>query len=207
MELQLNYIKNNSVMKAGKIKVDKITSVSEKDLSYCIKEIAESQDKGSLATIFNFYAPRLKSYLVKIGAIESHAEEIIQEVMLAIWTKAASYDSSKSSTATWIYTIARNKRIDRLRKEKRHLLSDSDEGLEIPMNATQEEEIYNVQVSQKLRKSIESLPEEQSKLIKMSYFYGKTHIDISKGLNIPLGTVKSRIRLALSKMRHLEELN
>jgi len=194
-------------MKVSKIKVDKYTSVSEEDLAYCIKEIAESHDKNSFATIFKFYAPKLKSYLVKIGAIESHAEEIIQEVMLAIWTKAASYDSSKSSTATWIYTIARNKRIDRLRKEKRHLLSDSDEGLEIPVESSQEDDIYNVQVSKRLKKFIELLPEQQSKLIKMSYFYDKTHADISKDLNIPLGTVKSRIRLALSKMRHLAEVN
>ena len=205
--MQLNYINNYSVMKTNKMKVEKFTSVSEEELAYCIKDIAENSDKSSFGTIFNFFAPRLKSYLVKIGSTENQAEEVIQEVMLAVWTKASSYDKKKSSTSTWIYTIARNKRIDKLRKEKRHLLSESDEGLEIPIKSTQEEEIYNNQISTKLGKYIENLPDEQSKLIKLSYFYDKTHADISKDLNIPLGTVKSRIRLALTKMRHLAEIN
>ena len=127
--------------------------------------------------------------------------------MIAVWTKSSTYDSSKSSVSTWIYTIARNKRIDKIRKEKRHYLSESDEGLEIPVDSTQEKEIFSAQVSNSLKKYMSNLPEEQSKLLKLSYFYNKTHADISTELKIPLGTVKSRIRLALTKMRHLVEVN
>ena len=127
--------------------------------------------------------------------------------MIAVWTKSGSYDKNKSSASTWIYTIARNKRIDKLRKEKRHFLSESDEGLEIPVKSTQEKEIFSSQIASNIKRYMSNLPEEQSKLLRLSYFYDKTHVDIANELKIPLGTVKSRIRLALTKMRHLVEVN
>ena len=127
--------------------------------------------------------------------------------MIAVWTKAASYDKNKSSVTTWLYTIARNKRIDKIRKEKRHFLLESDEGLEVPVPSSQEGEIMSWQLSKKIKSFLDILPKEQSKLLKLSYFHEKTHSDIAKELKLPLGTVKSRIRLALSKMRTLSEVN
>ncbi len=85
---------------------------------------------------------KIKKFLVKAGSTDSQAEEVIQEVMIAVWTKSSTYDSNKSSVSTWIYTIARNKRIDKIRKEKRHYLSESDEGLEIPVDSTQEKKFF-----------------------------------------------------------------
>ncbi len=207
MTLHQNIIKKNSVMKINNLSKVENTLSSEEQLSNCLSEIALHQDKSAFNTIFNYFAPRLKSYLIKVGSTETQAEGVIQEVMIAVWTKASSYDNNKSSVGTWIYTIARNKRIDKIRKDKRHYLSESDEGLEIPVQSTQENEIFSSQVSASLKKQIENLPEDQGKLLKMSYFYDKTHADISEELSIPLGTVKSRIRLALTKMRHLVELN
>ena len=207
MTLHQNVIKKNSVMKINNLSKVENTLSSEEQLSNCLSEIALHQDKSAFNTIFNYFAPRLKSYLIKVGSTETQAEGVIQEVMIAVWTKASSYDNNKSSVGTWIYTIARNKRIDKIRKDKRHYLSESDEGLEIPVQSTQENEIFSSQVSASLKKQIENLPEDQGKLLKMSYFYDKTHADISEELSIPLGTVKSRIRLALTKMRHLVELN
>jgi RNA polymerase sigma-70 factor (ECF subfamily) len=177
------------------------------ELSECLDLVGKNQDKFAFSKVFKYFAPRLKSFLIKAGATEPQSEEVIQEVMIAVWTKAATYDKNKSSVSTWIYTIARNKRIDKLRKEKRHFLSESDEGLEIPVDSTQENEIFTSQISSSLKKYMSNLPEEQSKLLKLSYFYNKTHADISDELKIPLGTVKSRIRLALTKMRHLVEVN
>ena len=173
----------------------------------CMNDIATNQDRVSFSNIFNHFAPRLKSYFVKAGASETQSEEIIQEVMIAVWTKASSYNKEKSSVSTWIYTIARNKRIDKIRKEKRHYLQESDEGLEIPVPSTQENEILTCQVSKKIQGFLDILPKEQSRLLKLSYFHEKTHTDIAKELKLPLGTVKSRIRLALSKMRNLSEVN
>ena len=161
----------------------------------------------AFSNIFKYFAPRLKSYFVKIGCSETQAEEIIQEVMIAVWTKSNTYNREKSSVSTWIYTIAKNKRIDKIRKEKKHNTVESDESLEIPVPSKQEQQILSTEVSEKIRHSLKFLPNEQAELLKLSYFYEKTHSDIAKDLSLPLGTVKSRIRLALSKMRNLVELN
>ncbi len=204
----LNFnLQYSNVMETNNIKSDSVNYTSSDELSCHLETIARSQDKQSFSIIFKYFAPRLKSFLIKAGSSEAQAEEVIQEVMIAVWTKSSSYDRTKSSVSTWIYTIARNKRIDKLRKEKRHFLSESDEGLEIPVESTQENEIFSAQMTASLKKYMSNLPQEQSNLLKLSYFYNKTHVDISQELNIPLGTVKSRIRLALSKMRHLVEIN
>ena len=207
MQLNLKSYNLNTAMKTRNTKAETFSMSIDDELSLCIELVGKNQDKLAFGTIFRYFAPRLKSFLVKAGSTDTQAEEVIQEVMIAVWTKASSYDSNKSSVSTWIYTIARNKRIDKIRKEKRHYLSESDEGLEIPVDSTQENEIFAAQVSNSLKKYMSSLPEEQSKLLKLSYFYNKTHSDISEELKIPLGTVKSRIRLALTKMRHLVEVN
>ncbi len=207
MQLNLKSFNSNTAMKSRNIKADTFSADTNDDLTLCVELIGKNQDKLAFNTIFKYFAPRLKSFLVKAGSTDTQAEEVIQEVMIAVWTKSSTYDSNKSSVSTWIYTIARNKRIDKIRKEKRHYLSESDEGLEIPVDSTQEKEIFTAQVSNSLKKYMSNLPEEQSKLLKLSYFYNKTHADISAELKIPLGTVKSRIRLALTKMRHLVEVN
>ncbi len=207
MQINIKSFNLNTAMKSRDIKVDPCSVNTDDDLTLCVELIGKNQDKLAFNNIFRYFAPRLKSFLVKAGSTDSQAEEVIQEVMIAVWTKSSTYDSSKSSVSTWIYTIARNKRIDKIRKEKRHYLSESDEGLEIPVDSTQEKEIFSAQVSNSLKKYMSNLPEEQSKLLQLSYFYNKTHADISAELKIPLGTVKSRIRLALTKMRHLVEVN
>ena len=207
MQLNLKSLNTFTAMKTRNIKADTLSANTDDDLTLCVELIGRNQDKLAFNSIFRYFAPRLKSFLVKAGSTDSQAEEVIQEVMIAVWTKSSTYDSSKSSVSTWIYTIARNKRIDKIRKEKRHYLSESDEGLEIPVDSTQEKEIFSAQVSNSLKKYMSNLPEEQSRLLKLSYFYNKTHADISAELKIPLGTVKSRIRLALTKMRHLVEVN
>ena len=208
MQIQSKFFNNKiNAMEPNNIKAAVCTQNSDDNLSSCLENVAKNQDKEAFNILFRHFAPRLKSFLIKAGSTETQAEGVIQEVMLAVWTKSASYDRCKSSVSTWIYTIARNKRIDKLRKDKKHFLSESDEGLEIPIKSTQENEIFNAQLSNNIQKYMSNLPDEQSKLLKLSYFYDKTHVDISKELKIPLGTVKSRIRLALTKMRHLVEVN
>ena len=207
MQTEFKIYKSNTAMERSNIKVANIDLKADSELSSCIELIGKNQDKSAFSNIFKYFAPRLKSFLIKAGSTDMQAEEVIQEVMIAIWTKSSTYDSSKSSVSTWVYTIARNKRIDKIRKERRHYLSESDEGLEIPVDSTQEKEIFSAQISNSLNRYMSNLPEEQSRLLKLSYFYNKTHADISEELKIPLGTVKSRIRLALTKMRHLVEVN
>ena len=199
---------NNNIdnFKMGPTTLKKSSDSNEFDLKNYIKDIAETQDKMAFSNIFNYFAPRLKSFFVKLGCSEPQSEEIIQEVMISIWTKSRTYNSEKSSVSTWIYTIAKNKRIDKIRKEKKHYSTESDESLEIPVPSIQEDQVIATEISEKIKSCISVLPKEQAQLLKLSYFYEKTHSDIASELKIPLGTVKSRIRLALSKMKNLVEL-
>ena len=195
----------NAEMRPNTLK--KFSGLTEIDLRSYLNDIGENQDKVAFSHIFKYFAPRLKSFFVKLGSPENQAEEIIQEVMISVWKKANTYNSDKSSVSTWIYTIAKNKRVDKIRKEKRHYTVESDESLEIPIPSKQEEEILASELSEKISNTLKFLPKEQAELLKLSYFYEKTHTDIANDLNIPLGTVKSRIRLALSKMKNLVEFN
>ena len=201
----INYNINKNVMRHNSVK--KSSDITENDLGNYLRDIGENQDRIAFSNIFKHFAPRLKSFFVKLGCSEAQAEEIIQEVMIAVWTKSSTYDKSKSSVSTWIYTIAKNKRIDKIRKETKHNTVDSDESLEIPVPSVQEERLLCSEVTEKIHHSLKFLPKEQAELLKLSYFYEKTHSDIAKDLSLPLGTVKSRIRLALSKMKNLVELN
>ena len=200
-------LNNIAKTEMGPNTLKKTLDVSELNLRAFLKDVGETQDRHAFSNLFKFFAPRLKSFFVKLGCTETQAEEIIQEVMIAVWTKANTYNSDKSSVSTWIYTIAKNKRIDKIRKERKHYTVESDESLEIPIPSRQEEEILASELSEKISNTLKFLPKEQSDLLKLSYFYEKTHTDIANDLNIPLGTVKSRIRLALSKMKNLVELN
>ena len=201
----INYNSNKNVMRHSTVK--KSSDIAENDLGNYLRDIGENQDRIAVSNIFKHFAPTLKSLLVKPGWTQVQAEEIIQEVMIAVWTKSSMYDKSKSSVSTWIYTIAKNKRIDKIRKETRHNTVESDESLEIPVPSVQEEQLLSSEVTEKIHHSLQFLPKEQAELLKLSYFYEKTHSDIAKDLSLPLGTVKSRIRLALSKMKNLVELN
>ena len=201
----LNYNTNKTVMEFNTAK--KVSNATDVELSNFLKDIGENQDKSAFSSIFKYFAPRLKSFFIKLGCSDSQAEEIIQEVMIAVWTKSKTYNSAKSSVSTWIYTIAKNKRIDKIRKEKKHNTIESDDSLEIPVASKQEEQLLSAEVNEKIHHSLQFLPKEQAELLKLSYFYEKTHTDIAKDLCLPLGTVKSRIRLALSKMKNLVELN
>ena len=201
----VNYNSNKTVM--GYNTAKKISCATDIELSNYLRDIGDNQDKIAFSNIFKYFAPRLKSFFIKLGCSDSQAEEIIQEVMIAVWTKSKTFDRAKSSVSTWIYTIAKNKRIDKIRKEKKHNTVESDESLEIPVPSKQEEQLLSTEVNERLHHSLQFLPKEQAELLKLSYFYEKTHTDIAKDLRLPLGTVKSRIRLALSKMKNLVELN
>lgn len=164
--------------------------------------IAKKRDQKAFIEIFHFFAPRLKSYLLKRGQDETSAEEIVQNTMLTIWEKAHKYSPEKAAASTWIFTIARNKLIDAARKRKRTYV-DSD-SLAI-LNATEEikENYADEKIIQKLSTALNDLPEEQARLVHMAFFDDKTHAVIAKETHIPLGTVKSRIRGALNKLRHI----
>ena len=158
------------------------------------------KDKAAFAELFHYFAPRIKSYLLKNGADEATAEEIAQNTMVTVWEKAGSYSPDKAAASTWIFTIARNKRIDAIRKEK--FVKFNSDAVELSQVAEEPKEDYTDKIEiEKLSSALHGLPEEQSRLVRMAFFEDKSHHDIAKETRLPLGTVKSRLRLALEKLR------
>jgi len=169
-----------------------------------LADIGRTQNKDSFIILFNHFAPRIKSFLIKAGLNSESADELAQETMLTIWHKSGNYDPKQSAASTWIFTIARNKRIDLLRKIGRNHITSFDDTHEatIQDEAPSPHEITaNTEEQNKLSAAIKKLPEDQLSLIKKSFFEFKSHATISQETGIPLGTVKSRIRLALEKLR------
>jgi RNA polymerase sigma factor (sigma-70 family) len=183
-------------------KTNSVKSKSTKDMLWleCVARIRDQQDQAAFAEIFNHFAPRVKSFLMKSGADESMAEECSQEVMVTLWRKAHLFDPTRASVATWIFTIARNKKIDALRRQNRP------EPESLPWQEDQEpdaaEALELQQESTRLAKVIEELPEKQRDVVKRAFYGDLSHQEIAMETGLPLGTIKSRIRLALERMRH-----
>lgn len=166
----------------------------------CMRRVHASRDKAAFAELFRHFAPRVKAFLMKSGADASLAEECAQEVMATVWRKAQLFDPSRASVATWIFTIARNRKIDALRKQRRPEPEELPWGPEAEPD--QEDVVTLQQESEKLGKAIAALPDKQKELIEKAYFGDLSHTEIAAATGLPLGTIKSRIRLALDRLRH-----
>ena len=167
-----------------------------------IEAIAESQDKVAFRQLFDYFAPRLKSYLLRLGADLATAEDVAQEAMVIVWRKAESFDRRQAAASTWIFTIARNKRIDRLRRERRPEIDPEDPGLVPAEQPAPDQSLQNTQVRQRITFAMQSLPDEQAERVRRAFFNEESHSIIAEESGLPLGTVKSRIRLALARLRH-----
>ena len=168
--------------------------------------VGRDRDKSAFKQIFEYFAPRVKSFLLRFGTEISLAEEIAQEAMIMVWRRAETYDPRQSGASTWIFTIARNKRIDRLRRENRPLPDMTDPALMPESVETEEIQVARQQQEKKIRHALKNLPEEQAKMIFSAYYEEKSHREIAEESGVALGTVKSRIRLALNRLRtHIDE--
>lgn len=166
-----------------------------------LEAVATSQDRAAYGEIFGYYAPRVKSYLMRLGSDDAAAEEIAQDVMVTVWRKANLFDRSQASVSTWIFRIARNRRIDVFRRTKKPPL-DPEEPLVLPAAAPAPEAgVEALDLEAQVRGAMSGLPEEQLQMIQLAFYEGLTHREISEKLNLPLGTVKSRIRLAFQRMK------
>lgn len=166
-----------------------------------MRRIHEHQDSAAFAEIFGYFAPRVKAFLMKSGASASMAEECSQDVLATVWRKSHLFDPSRASVSTWIFTIARNRRIDALRKERRPEPEELTWGPEAEPD--QADAMTMQQESARLAKAIAELPEKQRELIEKAYFGDLSHSEIADATGLPLGTIKSRIRLALERLRHM----
>ena len=165
-----------------------------------IKKVETLKDTSAFEELFNHFAPRVKAFLVKSGADAQMAEECSQEVMATVWRKAHLFDPSRASASTWIFTIARNKKIDAIRKQNRpepeQLYPDQDH------EPDQESVVELQQETERLTLALGELPEKQRVLVEKAYLGELSHSEIAEITGLPLGTIKSRIRLALEKLRH-----
>ncbi|WP_245752580.1 sigma-70 family RNA polymerase sigma factor [Poseidonocella pacifica] len=165
-----------------------------------VMRIREDRDTEAFADLFYHFAPRIKSFLMRSGASHTQAEDCAQDVMATVWHKAHLFDPARASVATWIFTIARNRRIDLLRKERRPEPEDLSWGPE--PEPAQEDIVSFQQASHRLAEALVALPERQRALVERAYFGDLSHSEISAETGLPLGTIKSRIRLALDRLRH-----
>jgi len=165
-----------------------------------MQRIRDHQDRTAFAELFDHFAPRVKGFLMKSGADATLAEECTQDVMAAVWHKAHQFDPARASVATWIFTIARNRKIDLLRRQRR---PEPDELTWGPEAEPDQADVVNLQQETALLgDALNTLPDAQRELIEKAYFGDLTHSEIAAETGLPLGTIKSRIRLALERLRH-----
>jgi RNA polymerase sigma-70 factor (ECF subfamily) len=166
-----------------------------------ILAIAGRRDRAAFVTLFGRFAPRLKAWFQRSGSASDQAEDLAQETMLAVWRKAESFDPTRAGATTWIFTIARNQRIDTMRRAPRRTLDAEDPSLAPQAPAAPDAVFDTFQRESRLREALSTLPAEQAEVIRLSFFEDRPHADIERALSIPLGTVKSRLRLAMNRLR------
>lgn len=164
-----------------------------------LRRVAQGRDRAAFAALFDHFAPRIKSYLMRLGTPGPQAEDLAQEAMLSLWRKAHLFDASKASAATWLFTIARNLRIDAIRRERRPELDPQDFQPEAEPDA--DDALSLAHDEGRLRAALKTLPPDQAAVIEQSFFADKPHSQIASEQGIPLGTVKSRLRLAMARLK------
>ena len=179
-----------------------VASSSASAFAELIESIAETKNRDAFAALFSHFAPRLKGYLMRLGASEGQAEEVTQDAMLTVWRKAHLYDRKKAAASTWIFTIARNRRIDLLRRQKFPEIDADDPVLVPDMPTPPDEEVISARQDEQVRLALDTLPPEQRELVRLAFYNGWSHSKIAEDTNLPLGTVKSRLRLAFSRLRN-----
>jgi RNA polymerase sigma-70 factor (ECF subfamily) len=170
-------------------------------LNQLVSAVAQNADKAAFRELFDHFGPRVKGYLVRLGASAAIAEDLAQEVMLTLWRKAVQFDPNKASASTWVFTIARNLRIDAIRKERRPEFDADDPTLAASGGRSSDENLDWAKAEKRLRDALVMLPREQAQVIELSFLADKPHSAIATELGLPLGTVKSRIRLAMAQLR------
>ena len=179
--------------------MSQVASETSYQMDALIVRIAESQDQQAFSELAVLAAPRLKAYAIRCGAHINDAEELVQECLLTVWRKAHQFNPKTARSTTWLYTIIRHKRIDSLRKNKLNIVQSDDLW---PEGETEELEndVERDLTGKLVRTLLHSLPDEQRQIVFKVYFEGKSHSEIAAELDLPLGTIKSRLRLAMKKL-------
>lgn len=176
------------------------------DWGRLIEAVAARRDRAAFEELFEYFAPRVKTFIRRSGAGDLAAEEVAQETLLAVWRKASLFNPAAGGAAAWIFTIARNLRIDAARRERRagaSVTSDIDAEFVVDESPRADSLVAATQSAARIRTALDELSEEQMRVIELSFYEEKAHAEIAAVLRIPLGTVKSRLRLAITKLRSL----
>lgn len=181
------------------ISADKETTGRD-EWTVCLLGIKENKDMAAFTRLFRHFAPRIKAFLMKMGSSEAQAEDVMQDAMAQVWRKAGQFDPSIATASTWIFTIVRNKRVDVIRKERRPEPEELSWGPE--EEADPAEQTAAAQEQELLRKAVRNLPKGQREIVEKAYFGDMSHSEIAEVTGLPLGTIKSRIRLGLERLRH-----
>jgi RNA polymerase sigma-70 factor (ECF subfamily) len=160
--------------------------------------LVAAQDRQAFALLFKHFAPRLKAFHLRAGLTDAAAEELAQETMILLWRKAASFDPARAGVATWVFTITRNLRIDHARRQR---TTAPEPQPEEDLSPSAETQYLSAERAMRMRGALAALSAEQRKVIELSFFADTPHASIASALKLPLGTVKSRIRLALARLR------
>lgn len=173
----------------------------KEEWSACLAALGQTRDRADYARLFEHFAPRVKAYLVRLGMTPANADELAQEALLSVWRKAHMFDPAKANASTWIFRLARNLCIDRMRREKLQFY-DTD----IDYDAPDPDERHGGEqaiLATRMAESIRALPEAQAQVLYLSYYEGRSHSEIAQAIGIPLGSVKSRLRLGFDKLKQL----
>ena len=171
-------------------------------LNALLMSVSADRDESAFVDLFGHFAPRLKGFFMRSGAQDAMAEEMMQETMLLVWRKAHLFNHEIAGASTWIFTIARNHRIDRLRRERRFAPLDENLLEEVEADGPKADEAVSAsQTEELLHRAIDTLPAEQIEVVQLSFFENRTHSEIAQRLKLPIGTVKSRLRLAFGKLK------
>jgi len=176
-----------------------------RELDMLVLRVGRDRDRAAFQQLFRHFAPRVKAYLLRLGADDGAAEEAMQETMLALWRRADTFDPAQAGAATWVFTIARNRRIDLIRRERRPEFGSEDVTLIADPAEPADHAIAGRQRDLRVRDALETLPREQADLIQMAYYEDLSQSAIADRTGLPLGTVKSRFRLAFARLKRTLE--
>jgi len=181
-------------------------SASPANLALWLQAVAQRQDREAFARLHAHFSPRLAAWLGKSGLSATQAEEVVQETMISVWRKASLYNPAMSGASTWVFVIARNLRVDMQRRRSNREMAPLEDWDQIDDSPTGEEILLTAERESKLRQAFSRLTPEQANVLEQAYFAEKPQSSIARELGVPLGTVKSRVRLALARLKlYLEE--
>jgi RNA polymerase sigma-70 factor (ECF subfamily) len=163
--------------------------------------IAGSRDRAAFAALFERYAGRVKAFMIRSGAAPDAAEEAVQEAFISVWRRAETFDAARASVAAWIFAIARNKRVDMLRRGARPEPDPTDPSFLPDPPEQPDAALSGVRRDAAVREALGGLTEDQRVVVHLSFYEGRPHSEIAEMLGLPLGTVKSRLRLAFGRLR------